>query len=126
MWFCEKIDIPRSLFFKKINRKYVNNKENFDFFKINDIFYFDKFNIIDFINYKPRKLASSFLNNSMKINKKPYFIIINRAFATSKSDFRKIGKFYKYEEIIDYTIPGLISFDECHSGMSEKTYEFCM
>jgi len=126
MWFCEKIDIPRSLFFKKVNRKYVNNQENFDFFKINDIFDFDQFNIIDFINYKPRKLAGSFLDNSMKINKKPYFIIINRAFATSKSDFRKIGKFYKYEEIIDYTIPSLISFDECHSGMSEKTYEFLL
>ena len=126
MWFCEKIDIPRSLFFKKVNRKYVNNQENFDFFKINDIFDFDQFNIIDFINYKPRKLAGSFLDNSMKINKKPYFIIINRAFATSKSDFRKIGKFYKYEEIIDYIIPSLISFDECHSGMSEKTYEFLL
>jgi hypothetical protein len=129
MWFCERIDIPRSLFFKKEVRNdnkhvYINNKENFDFFRKNDIFDVEQFNIIDFINNKPRKLAGSFLEKSMKINGKPYFIIINRAFATSKSDFRKMGKFYKYEEIVDYTIPGLITFDECHSGMSDKTYEF--
>jgi len=130
MWFGERIDIPRSLFFKKIfndgKYTYINNKENIIFFKKNNIFDFDEFNIIDFINNKPRKLAGSFLENSMKMNGKPYFIIMNRAYATSKSDFRKMGKFYKYEEIIDYTIPGLITFDECHSGMAEKTYEFLL
>ena len=130
MWFGERIDIPKSLFFKKVlidgKNAYINNQENFDFFKKNDIFDFEEFNIIDFINNKHRKLASSFLENSMKINGKPYFIIINRAYATSKSDFRSIGRFYKYEEIINYTIPGLITFDECHSGMAEKTYEFLL
>lgn len=130
MWFGERVDIPKSLFFKKVlidgKNTYINNQENFDFFKKNDIFNFEEFNIIDFINNKPRKLAGSFLENSMKINGKPYFIIINRAYATSKSDFRSFGRFYKYEEIIDYTIPGLITFDECHSGMSEKTYEFLL
>jgi len=136
MWFCERIDIPRSLFFTKVSTinlsdKYVYNQENFDFFRNNDIFDFSQFNIIDFINNKPRKLAGSFLENSMRLNGKPYFIIINRAYATSKSDFRTnedktVRKFYKYEEIIDYTMPQLIAFDECHSGMAEKTYEFLL
>lgn len=136
MWFCERIDIPRSLFFTKVSTenkksKYIYNQENFDFFKDNDIFDFNQFNIIDFINNKPRKLAGSFLENSMKLNGKPYFTIINRAYATSKSDFRTnedktVRKFYKYEEIIDYTVPQLIGFDECHSGMAEKTYEFLL
>lgn len=138
MWFGERIDIPKHLFFKKEidydgNEIMVLNKDNFKFFKDNNIFDFDKFNIIDFINNKPKYIANTFLEDSMALNGKPYFIVINRAFATAKSIYlnkTNSKMFYKYQEIrkdsqIDLT-PKFIAFDECHSGMAEKTYEFLL
>lgn len=123
MWFGERIDIPKSLFFRKGEEK----TKFFKFLKDNDIFNFDDFNIIDFINTpKPVFLNNAFLDNYMNQNGKPYFIVINRAFATSKSKCRGNDptKFYKYQEILDIRTPKFIVFDECHSGMAEKTYEF--
>jgi hypothetical protein len=138
MWFGERIDIPKHLFFKKHidedgNEEMIFNKDNFKFFKDNNIFDFDKFNIIDFINNKPKYVSNAFLEKSMALNGKPYFIVINRAYATSKSIFLHKDNskmFYKYQEIIkDSHIdlrPKFIAFDECHSGMSERTYEFLL
>jgi hypothetical protein len=122
MWFGERIDIPKSLFFREATKKH----DFFKFLRDNNIFNFDEFNIIDFINFKPPFLNNSFLDNYMNQNGKPYFIVINRAFATSKSKCRGNDptKFYKYQEILDIRAPKFIVFDECHSGMAEKTYEF--
>lgn len=117
MWFCERKDIPKKIFFEK---------KNIDFYRTNNIIDLDNFVIIDFINDKPRDLNNYMLER--KKNSKPFIIVINRAFATSQSTYWKVdkSKLYKYQEILgDYT-PSFIAFDECHSSMANKTYEFLL
>lgn len=117
MWFCERKDIPKKIFF---------DKKNIDFYRNNDIIDLNNFIIIDFVNDKPRDL-----NNYMMERKKtgkPFIIVINRAFATAKSTYWKLdkSKLYKYHEILGDYIPKFIAFDECHSSMANKTYEFLL
>jgi superfamily II DNA or RNA helicase len=117
MWFCERKDIPKKIFF---------DKKNIDFYRNNGIIDLSNFIIIDFINDKPRDLNNYIMENKKK--GKPFIIVINRAFATAKSTYWKLdkSKLYKYQEILGEYIPSFIAFDECHSSMANKTYEFLL
>ena len=115
IWFCERKDIPKKIFF---------DKNNVEFYKKNDIIDLSHFVLIDFINDKPKDLNPYMMDR--KNREKPFIIVINRAFATSKSTYWKLDpkKLYKYQEIIGKFTPKFIAFDECHSSMAPKTYEF--
>lgn len=115
MWFCERKDIPKKIFF---------DTQNIEFYRKNDIIDLSKFIVIDFINDKPKDLNNYMMER--KKNTKPFIIVINRAFATSKSTYWKLdrNRLYKYQEILGTYTPKFIAFDECHSSMAPKTYEF--
>jgi superfamily II DNA or RNA helicase len=117
MWFCERKDIPKKIFFLS---------KNIDFYRNNGIIDLSNFIIIDFINDKPRDLNNYIMENKKK--GKPFIILINRAFATAKSTYWKLdkSKLYKYQEILGEYTPKFIAFDECHSSMANKTYEFLL
>jgi hypothetical protein len=117
MWFCERKDIPKKIFFLS---------KNIEFYRTHDIIDLNNFIIIDFINDKPRDLNNYIMENKKK--GKPFIIVINRAFATAKSTYWKLdkSKLYKYQEILGDYIPSFIAFDECHSSMANKTYEFLL
>jgi hypothetical protein len=64
-----------------------------------------------------------------KLNKlktdKPLFIIINRAYLTSKSNCIKYKYKYKYQEL-KCNIPKFVILDECHSAMANRTYQLLL
>lgn len=125
IWLCERKDIPEKLFFKKIKiecenknkhkiKLEVNHKQNLKW-KNNDIIDLNKFNIIEMINNKPKNYHN-ILNNCFR-SKKPYLLIVNRAFFTTK--LTKSNE-YKYCKIKN--TPKFCILDECHSSMSSETY----
>jgi hypothetical protein len=118
MWLCERKDIPEKLFFKKISNgkkgwKLIVNYNNM--WKANDIIDFSHFNVIEFILNKPKDYHK--LLNSCKNNSKPYLLVVNRAFFTTKITNTSI---YKYHKITNK--PSFCILDECHSCMSSETY----
>ena len=119
MWLCERRDIPEKLFFKKIK---VGNKTKLEIdhdkrinWKTHDIIDLDKFNIIEFILNKPKNYHK--IINESKRNEKPYLLVVNRAFMTTKISNTST---YKYSKIKN--IPSFCIIDECHSCMSSETY----
>ena len=121
LWICERKDIPRKLFFRGFNKKHIglNHKSNFKFWKDNDIINMSKFHIVEHIYNKDQKWTD-------KLNEydgtKPIFLIINRAFMTTKSKIQ--GKVYRYEEI--RKMPKFAIIDECHSSMANETYQLLL
>lgn len=125
MWICERKDIPQKLFFQDIV-KCVNglitgkpHKKNYKFWQINDIIDMSKFHVIEHIYNKDPKWIQ---NINTYTGKKPIFLIINRAFMTTKSHKKNIQ--YKYQEIVK--MPKFIIIDECHSSMSNETYNLLL
>ena len=119
MWLCERKDIPQKLFFdieyneNNKNIKIKPKKEIFNFWKLNDIIDMNKFEIKEYVYCKDKKWINQINNHKGK----PLFIIINRAFMTTKSKLTK----YRYEDLLN--IPKLIIIDECHSCMADETYK---
>lgn len=122
MWLCERKDIPQKLFFNGFtNKKTIFNTKNFRFWKKNDIIDMTQFTIKEYIYHKG---DTKWLDKLNKINTdKPLFLIINRAYLTTKS-YDKDCK-YKYEELKN-NIPKFIILDECHSAMANGTYKLLM
>jgi len=119
MWLCERRDIPEKLFFKKYknNKKYkleIDYVKN-SFWKAHDIIDLSKFNVIEMILDKPKNYYN-LLNKATK-NEKPYLIVVNRTFLTTKIINTST---YKYTKIKN--IPRFCIIDECHSCMSSETY----
>ena len=118
LWICERKDIPEKLFFKK--EKKANNKlslkidyEKSIMWKENDIIDLSCFNVIEMILNKPKKYYEILNKNKDK----PYLLVVNRAFITTKDTNSNI---YKYTKIKN--IPKFCVIDECHSCMSSETY----
>lgn len=111
MWLSERKDIPMKLF---LDDNYKINKNNKKFWKDNNIIDLSKFVVKDFVVNK-----SDLITTWNKKYKKPLFIIINRAFLTTKSKNKKHK--YVYQDIINNK-PGLVIIDECHSAMANRTY----
>ena len=84
IWFSERKDIPQKLFFKFENEKAKDNEENFKFWKRHDIIDMSKFEIKEYIYKKDDKDWVNKLNSYN--GTKPLFIIINRAYLTTKSN----------------------------------------
>ena len=125
MWICERKDIPQKLFFQdvvKCNNNLVSgspHKKNYQFWKINDIIDMSKFHVIEYIYNKDPKWVQ---NINTYTGRKPIFLIINRAFMTTKSHKKNIQ--YKYQEIVK--MPKFVIIDECHSSMSNETYNLLL
>lgn len=120
LWICERKDIPRKLFFSgDKNNNGIHHKENFKFWKDNDIIDMSKFHIVEHI-YNKNKTWTKKLNDYE--GDKPIFLIINRAFMTSSSKIQ--GKNYRYEEIRKF--PKFAIIDECHSSMANETYQLLL
>ena len=118
MWLCERKDIPQKLFFKGFtDKKTILHKKNFSFWKKNDIIDMSQFTIKEYVYQKNDCKWLDKLNN-IKTDK-PLFIIINRAYLTTKSYKKDCS--YKYQEFIN--IPKFIILDECHSAMANETYK---
>ncbi len=122
MWLCERKDIPEKLFFNR-NKKghYVYHKENFNFWKKNNIINMDDFHVINLVSIKPNNWTS-YINNYN--NEKPKFIIVNRAFLTTNSNDSRFK--FKYQELIHNNAPKLVVHDECHSTPAPRTYELIL
>jgi superfamily II DNA or RNA helicase len=118
LWICERKDIPRKMFFRGVNKKHIglHHTSNFEFWKDNDIINMSKFHIVEHIYNKDQKWTDK-LNEYDGV--KPIFLIINRAFMTTKSKVQ--GKGYRYEEI--RKMPKFAIIDECHSSMASETYQ---
>lgn len=122
LWLCERKDIPQKLFFTKNEEGgIVHNIKNHNFWKQNDIINMDKFHIMEFVYTKKADWISDI--NKYK-GKKPLFLIINRAFMTSKS--KRIDCEYKYQEINKNKSPRFVIIDECHSSMATQTYQLLL
>lgn len=122
MWLCERKDIPQKLFFNGFtDKKTIYNKKNFRFWKKNDIIDMTKFTIKEYVYNKGDLKWIEKLNNIK--SEKPLFLIINRAYLTTKS-YAKNCK-YKYEELKN-NIPNFIILDECHSSMANGTYKLLL
>ena len=118
MWLCERKDIPQKLFFNiNDNGEITFNQINFIFWKEHDIIDMNQFTIKEYVYQKDDKYWMDKLD-SIK-TKKPLFIIINRAYLTSGSNYDSFK--YKYEEFQN-NIPKFVVLDECHSAMATKTY----
>jgi hypothetical protein len=119
MWLCERKDIPEKLFLTKTETGiYKFNRDNFHNWKKWNIIDMSKFDIINFVSNKPRNWTS--ILNKESIGNKPKFIIVNRAFVTTKSE--KSNIIYRYEEInLNQSIKFVIH-DECHSTYAPMTY----
>ena len=108
MWICERKDIPQKLFFQDIVKcgnglvTGICHKKNYKFWQINDIIDMSKFHIVEHIYNKDPSWVQKI--NSYN-GKKPIFLIINRAFMTTKSQKplrtgkRTIDVQYRYQEI---------------------------
>jgi len=120
MWLCERIDIPEKLFFKKTETGVFKfNRENFRNWKKWNIIDMDKFDIINFVSNKPRNWTS--ILNKESVDNKPKFIIVNRAFVTTKSKQNNIT--YRYQEINQNQSIKFVIHDECHSTYAPLTYK---
>lgn len=118
MWLCERKDIPQKLFFKITNdSEILFNEKNFIFWKKHDIIDMHKFTIKEYVYEKNDPKWMDKLD-ALKSNK-PLFIIINRAYLTSGSNYDDCK--YKYEEL-QKNIPKFVILDECHSAMANRTY----
>lgn len=122
IWICERKDIPEKLFFNynRITNKLEIKDDKVEFWKNNDIINLNNFNVIEMINNKPVNYHN--IINNMKVDSKPYFWIINRAFLTTKRN-SKSNK-YKYQDITNE--PNLCIIDECHSSQSNETYKLLL
>jgi len=118
LWTCERKDIPQKLFFHTKNNRIVLNDDQFEIWKYNDMIDMSKFTIKEYVYNKSKNWIKEI--NTHKNEDKPLFIIINRAFLTTKS---KINK-YKYEDIKKYA--GLVILDECNSSMACDTYQMLL
>ena len=124
MWICERKDIPQKLFFQDVVKcdnliSGMSHKRNYKFWQINDIIDMSKFHVIEHIYNKDPEWVQ---NINPYTGKKPIFLIINRAFMTTKSHTKNIQ--YKYQEIVK--MPKFIIIDECHSSMSNETYNLLL
>lgn len=123
LWICERKDIPQKLFFNGTIKKGsllhgVKHKQNYKFWKDNDIINMSKFHIVEHIYNKDKQWVENLNNYS---GNKPIFLIINRAFMTTqpiqKSEIIKL----RYQEIKN--MPKFVIIDECHSSMAIQTYQ---
>ena len=119
-WFSERIDIPEKLFFMKRENILVNDTNKWKTWKNNNIIDMDEFKVIEYITNKNPNWTNE-INNY--VGEKPLFIVINRAYLTSKS--KKKGLKYRYQEITKNT-PKFIIHDECHSAMAPETFNFLL
>ena len=133
MWICERKDIPQKLFFNAIVRcghglvTGTPHKRNYHFWKINDIIDMSKFHVVEHLYNKDPSWVQNINSYS---GKKPIFLIINRAFMTTKSEKplrtgkRTIDVQYRYQEIV--RMPRFVVIDECHSSMANETYKLLL
>lgn len=119
LWICERKDIPLKLFFKKKNNRCDFHKQNYEYWKRNDIINMYDFQIIEHIYNKDKKWTQK-LNDYN--GTKPIFLIINRAFMTTRSKDERYT--YRYEEI--KRMPEFTIIDECHSSMANETYQLLL
>jgi len=119
LWTCERKDIPQKLFFHKKDNIIIPNHQQFEIWKQNDIIDMSKFTIKEFVYNKNKKWIKEINNHK---SDKPLFLIINRAFLTSKSKIPNHE--YKYEDIKNRA--ELIILDECHSAMACNTYQMLL
>lgn len=118
IWMCERKDIPLKLFLKINDKgKVMFHEKNFKKWKKRDIIDMDAFHVVEHV-YKKDKNWINKINNYT--NSKPLFLIINRAFITTKS--LTVGKKKKYEDIEKKF--ALMILDECHSATSTETHRF--
>jgi superfamily II DNA or RNA helicase len=122
MWLCERKDIPQKLFFtRNKNNEIVHNEYNFDFWKKNDIIDMHEFTVMDFVyNKKDNNWIEKWSDYT---EDKPLFVIINRAYLTTKSNSK--SNMYTYQDLKNNQ-PGFIIIDECHSAMASSTYQFLL
>jgi superfamily II DNA or RNA helicase len=120
LWICERKDIPQKLFFVGHNKKGgLKHTKNYNFWKEHDIINMHNFEIIEHIYNKDRNWTQT-INNYQ--GNKPIFLIINRAFMTTRS--KQADYNYRYEEIIK--MPQFVIIDECHSSMANETYQLLL
>lgn len=120
-WLCERKDISEKLFFEtnKGNTLSLCSKSLL-FWKKHDIINLNNFNVIEMIEKKPK----NYFNIINENKDKPYFLIINRAFLTTKvysKDKKDKKDTYKYQKIKNKS--QLCIIDECHSSQSSETYK---
>lgn len=120
LWICERKDIPQKLFFDGVIKKGgLPHKRNYKFWKDNDIIDMSKFHIVEHVYNKDRYWIKNINNYD---GDKPIFLIINRAFMTTRSKKQKYN--YRYEEI--RKMPKFAIIDECHSCMANETYQLLL
>jgi superfamily II DNA or RNA helicase len=133
MWICERKDIPQKLFFQDVVKcggglvTGIPHKKNYAFWKHNDIIDMDKFTVIEHIYNKNPCWVQ---NINVYSGKKPIFLIINRAFMTTRAQkplrtgTETIRVQYRYQEIVN--MPKFVIIDECHSSMANETYKLLL
>ena len=126
MWICERKDIPQKLFFSGTVKKGslihgVPHAKNYKFWKDNDIIDMLKFHVVEHIYNKNRRWVED-LNKYT--GSKPIFLIINRAFMTTRPSKRTEEILYRYQEI--NSMPRFVIIDECHSSMANETYQLLL
>lgn len=119
LWVCERKDIPLKLFFTNKNNLLSFHKNNYAYWKDNDIIDMYKFHIIEHVFNKSKSWVEDINNYN---GSKPIFLIVNRAFMTAKAKTQT--KNYRYEEI--KKMPELVIIDECHSSMACETYQMLL
>lgn len=121
-WLCERKDIPQKLFFDGyVNNKPIYNLSNFKFWKKNDIIDMTKFTIKEYVYNKRDNDWVTKLNEYN--GDKPLFVIINRAYLTTRS--KNANSKYKYQEL-STNYPKFMIIDECHSAMANATYKLLL
>ena len=99
IWICEK----KSILIEQFDKQTISSRD------FNDIM--RQFLVLNYTTNKDSNWHKSV--NNIKFWNKPYLLIINRAFLTSKEKYEKIR-----EDI------GLIIHDECHSIINKSTQRF--
>ena len=126
LWLCERKDIPQKLFFKgEFKHRGLHyglpHKSNYKFWKDNDIVDMSKFHMVEHMYNKNSRWVDDLNNYSGDL---PQFLMINRAFMTIRASKPSRTIRYRYQEI--KKIPKLVIIDECHSSMSNETYQLLM
>jgi superfamily II DNA or RNA helicase len=97
---CFRQEILKDLFFDN-----QNNLKNLDFWKKNKIINLNQFNVINCIDYKPKKIIIH--------EDKPNILIINTDYLKSLDNNNNI----------DHSLINLIILDECHAISADKFYD---